>query len=86
MSKRARRGRVFADAMPAFGQTIVAPYAIRPRPHAPARPARHQGRGVATGRQRGGQTGQRCQEPVKRRLKAGKRAAMQVALKKLRSL
>lgn len=36
MSKRARRGRVFADALRnAFGQTIVAPYSIRPRPRAP---------------------------------------------------
>jgi bifunctional non-homologous end joining protein LigD len=36
MSKRARRGRVFADALRnAFGQTIVAPYAVRRRPHAP---------------------------------------------------
>jgi bifunctional non-homologous end joining protein LigD len=36
MSKRARRGRVFADALRnAFGQTIVAPYAVRRRPRAP---------------------------------------------------
>lgn len=36
MSKRARRGRVFVDALRnAFGQTIVAPYAVRPRPRAP---------------------------------------------------
>ena len=36
MSKRARRGRVFADALRnAFGQTIVAPYAVRRRPQAP---------------------------------------------------
>ena len=33
MSKRARGGRVFADALRnAFGQTIVAPYAVRRRP------------------------------------------------------
>jgi bifunctional non-homologous end joining protein LigD len=36
MSKRKRRGRVFADAMRnAFGQTIVAPYCVRRRPKAP---------------------------------------------------
>jgi bifunctional non-homologous end joining protein LigD len=36
MSKRARRGRVFADVLRnAFGQTIVAPYAVRRRPRAP---------------------------------------------------
>jgi bifunctional non-homologous end joining protein LigD len=36
MSKDARRGRVFADVMRnAFGQTIVAPYAVRRRPRAP---------------------------------------------------
>ena len=36
MSKAARRGRVFADALRnAFGQTIVAPYAVRRRPRAP---------------------------------------------------
>jgi bifunctional non-homologous end joining protein LigD len=36
MSRHARRGRVFADALRnAFGQTIVAPYSIRRRPRAP---------------------------------------------------
>jgi bifunctional non-homologous end joining protein LigD len=36
MSKAKRRGRVFADALRnAFGQTIVAPYSVRRRPHAP---------------------------------------------------
>jgi bifunctional non-homologous end joining protein LigD len=36
MSKRARRGRVFADALRnAFGQTIVGPYAVRRQPRAP---------------------------------------------------
>ena len=36
MSKRKRRGRVFADALRnAFGQTIVAPYCLRRRPKAP---------------------------------------------------
>jgi bifunctional non-homologous end joining protein LigD len=36
MSKRKRRGRVFADALRnAFGQTIVAPYCVRRRPKAP---------------------------------------------------
>jgi bifunctional non-homologous end joining protein LigD len=36
MPKRARRGRVFADSLRnAFGQTIVAPYALRRRPRAP---------------------------------------------------
>ncbi|TMC46434.1 MAG: ATP-dependent DNA ligase [Chloroflexi bacterium] len=35
-SKAKRGGRVFADAMRnAFGQTIVAPYSVRRRPHAP---------------------------------------------------
>ena len=35
-SKAKRAGRVFADAMRnAFGQTIVAPYSVRRRPHAP---------------------------------------------------
>jgi bifunctional non-homologous end joining protein LigD len=36
MSRAKRRGRVFADALRnAFGQTIVAPYAVRRRPKAP---------------------------------------------------
>lgn len=36
MSRHARRGRVFADALRnAFGQTIAAPYAVRRRPRAP---------------------------------------------------
>ncbi len=36
MSKKQRRGRVFADALRnAFGQTIVAPYCVRRRPKAP---------------------------------------------------
>jgi bifunctional non-homologous end joining protein LigD len=35
MSKRARRGRAFADVpRNAFGQTIFAPYAVRRRPRA----------------------------------------------------
>lgn len=36
MSKRDRRGRVFADALRnAFGQTIAAPFSVRRRPRAP---------------------------------------------------
>ena len=35
-SRAARRGRVYLDAFRnGFGQTVAAPYSVRPRPHAP---------------------------------------------------